>query len=134
MPELRLATPEDSDAVNDLVKRAFEDYVPRIGLRPGPMDTDYGPLIEAGSVQLAGEPIAGAVALRSETDALWVELVVVDPEHQGGGLGSALMSFAEAEAVRLGREEVRLFTHGLMSENRAFLCEARLRGVRPGFQ
>ena len=47
-------------------------------------------------------------------------------DRQGLGFGRKLIDFAEAEARRLGFDEVRLYTHELMTENIA-------RYIRLGF-
>jgi GNAT superfamily N-acetyltransferase len=117
---LRLASPEDALAARDLVRRAFAHYVPRIGSRPRPMDEDYTELAARGELWVSGEPIEGVLVLQDADDHLWVDVVAVDPELHGTGLGGTLMGFAEQEAVRREREEVRLLTHELMHENRAF--------------
>ena len=41
------------------------------------------------------------------------------PGRQGEGIGRALLALAEERAKELGLPEVRLYTHVLMSENRA---------------
>ena len=48
-----------------------------------------------------------------------VENVAVHPEHQGRGLGRALLELAEAEARRAGFDSLYLYTHEKMSENLA---------------
>ena len=44
------------------------------------------------------------------------ELAVI-PARQGLGLGRRLLAFAEAEALRRGYREIRLYTHQTMVEN-----------------
>ena len=116
----RLASPDDAAAAQELVRRAFADYVPRIGSRPRPMDEDYAALALRGELWVRGEPLDGVLVLQDAADHLWVDVVAVDPERHGTGLGGELMRFAEAEASRRGYEEVRLLTNELMHENRAF--------------
>jgi GNAT superfamily N-acetyltransferase len=115
---IRKATAGDVEGVRALVERAYARYVPRIGLRPGPMDADHRALVEAGLVFVVGDPeIVGVIVLRRADDHLLVENVAVDPSRQGQGLGRELLRFAEEEARRLGFSEMRLYTHELMSEN-----------------
>jgi GNAT superfamily N-acetyltransferase len=115
---IRAATPEHTDEVRALVERAYAHYVPRIGMRPGPMEADYDELVEAGAVFVHGDPdIAGIIVLRDAADHLLIENVAVDPARQGAGLGRTLLDFAEQEARRRGFSEMRLFTHELMTEN-----------------
>ncbi len=117
---LRLAVAEEGQAVQDLVRRAFDHYPARIGSRPRPMDEDYPALAERGELWVAGEPIAAALVLQDAEDHLWLDVIAVDPPRQGTGLGQELMAFAEGEAGRRGSPELRLLTHELMHENRAF--------------
>jgi ribosomal protein S18 acetylase RimI-like enzyme len=116
---MRTATASDTAAVRDLVERAYAQYVPRIGRRPGPMDDDYDGLVAAGEVSVL-EDESGLVAilvLRAEHDHLLVDNVAVDPAHQGQGHGRRLLAYAEDEARRLGLPELRLYTHVKMTEN-----------------
>jgi GNAT superfamily N-acetyltransferase len=115
---IRKATAGDVEGVRALVERAYAHYVPRLGLRPGPMEADHAALVHAGLVFVVGDPeIVGVIVLRGEDDHLLVENVAVDPARQGQGLGRELLRFAEDEARRLGLPEMRLFTQELMSEN-----------------
>jgi ribosomal protein S18 acetylase RimI-like enzyme len=117
---IRAARASDAEAVTGLVERAFAHYVPRIGRRPAPMNTDYAERIERGEVHVIGEPVTGAVVIGSRGDHAELDLVAVDPDHQGSGLGRELMSFAEQDAIRHGFSELRLHTNERMTENLAF--------------
>ena len=117
---IRPARPSDAEAVTELVERAFSHYVPRIGRRPAPMNTDYAERIERGEVHVSGDPVAGAVVVAHRGDHAHLDLVAVDPEHQGSGLGKELMAFAEEDARRHGFDELRLQTNERMTENLAF--------------
>jgi GNAT superfamily N-acetyltransferase len=110
----------DADAVRALAERAFAHYVDRIGVRPRPMDADYAPPARAGELFVTGDPIDGAIVIRTETEPALVDVIAVEPEGQGRGVGRALMAAAERIAAGHGREELQLFTHVLMTENRAF--------------
>ena len=107
------------ESIRELVVRAYSRWVPRIGLRPAPMDADYAALVDEGDVfVLAGPDVVGVLVLRpTEGDALMVENVAVDPERQGEGLGPSLLEFAEAQARGRQLAELRLYTHELMTEN-----------------
>lgn len=119
-PGLRPASPDDGAAVQALVRRAFAHYVPRIGARPRPMDEDYAELARRGELWVTGDPVLGALVLQDGPEHLWVDVIAVEPDRQGGGVGRDLMRFAEDEAARRGHAEVRLLTHELMRENRAY--------------
>jgi ribosomal protein S18 acetylase RimI-like enzyme len=109
----------DVDAVAELVERAYEGYVEDIGVRPAPMDADYGEAVRHGTLFVAaeGDVIAGAIVLVPEGDHLEIENVAVAPPRQGDGVGRALLAFAEDRARERGIGELRLFTHVLMSRN-----------------
>jgi ribosomal protein S18 acetylase RimI-like enzyme len=115
---IRLATAREAPAIGDLVERAYGPWVPIVGLRPAPMDADYAALIAEGDVFVAGDSdVAGVLVLRPDGDALMVENVAVDPARQGEGLGRALLTFASDQAAVRGIEELRLYTHELMTSN-----------------
>jgi GNAT superfamily N-acetyltransferase len=115
---IRLATAREAPAIGDLVERAYGPWVPIVGLRPAPMDADYAALIAEGDVFVTGDSdVAGVLVLRPDGDALMVENVAVDPARQGEGLGRALLSFASDQAAVRGMEELRLYTHELMTSN-----------------
>lgn len=119
---LRPAVAADVPGLRALVEAAYAVYVPRIGLRPAPMDADYDDLVARGLVTVAEvdrEP-AGALVLVPAADHLLIENVAVDPEHQGEGIGGVLMRLAEERAQARGIGELRLYTHRLMTENRTW--------------
>jgi GNAT superfamily N-acetyltransferase len=55
---------------------------------------------------LVGDALAGCVALRPAGDALELDQFYLDPAHQGGGLGSAVLRALLAEADAAGRPVV----------------------------
>jgi GNAT superfamily N-acetyltransferase len=81
------------------------------------MDADYATLIDREHVYVTGEPPAGVVVLRIEPDHAFLDVIAIEPRLQGTGLGRELMEFAEARTRELGRPELRLLTHELMTEN-----------------
>jgi ribosomal protein S18 acetylase RimI-like enzyme len=117
---IRRATPGEADAIRAMVRSAYAKYVDRIGREPAPMTADYAAEIAAGAVWVAadgdGEPV-GVVVLHPEPAYLLLDNVAVDPEHQGRGIGRALIRFAEERASALGLAEVRLYTNEKMTEN-----------------
>jgi GNAT superfamily N-acetyltransferase len=118
-PPLRRAGPEDAAAIADLVNRAYEKYVARIGRKPRPMTADYGAAVMAHEMWVAeeGGVIVAALELVPEADVLLIENIAVDPAHQGRGFGRTLLAFAEDEARRQGHAALRLYTNEKMTEN-----------------
>jgi glutathione S-transferase len=116
---IRLAQPHEADVVRDVVHAAYEHYVDRIGRPPGPMQDDYARRItdqQAWVLEDAGK-IVGILVLEATAAGLLLDNIAILPEYQGKGYGRALMQFAEAEASRLGYQDICLYTHVLMTEN-----------------
>jgi ribosomal protein S18 acetylase RimI-like enzyme len=57
------------------------------------------------------------LVLLPKPDHLLLDNIAVAPEREGSGLGQRLLAFAEAEAMRRGYHEIRLYTHETMIEN-----------------
>lgn len=118
---IRAARDTDLAAIEDLVRRAYEPYVERIGRRPAPMDDDYAEAIAQGHVFVAEESVdagvLGLLVLIPADDHLLVENVALDPLRQGEGLGRALLSHAETAARREALPALRLYTNVAMHEN-----------------
>jgi N-acetylglutamate synthase-like GNAT family acetyltransferase len=137
--ELRRATAEDVDSVRALVERAYGHYVERLGMRPGPLDFDYAAEVAQKEVWVRGDDgrLVAMLTVHAEPDHLAVDNVAVDPSVQGTGRGRALLRYAEARARALGLDELRLFTHELMTENRAIYAhlgwEETARRAEDGF-
>jgi len=118
-PAIRPAEPGEAIAIRDLVQRAYAPWVTVIGRRPAPMDDDYSRHITAGEVFVAAidGAITALVVLIPRPDHLLLDNIAVEPSRAGEGLGRQLMRFAEAEALRRGQGELRLFTHARMLRN-----------------
>jgi GNAT superfamily N-acetyltransferase len=121
---VRRARPEEAGAVGALVEAAFARHVAAVGRRPAPMDDDHAARIAAGEQYVSDavdgggvEGLASSIVLVDEAGHLVVNNVAVAPGMQGRGLGRALLEFAEAEARRRGRPEVRLHTNAAMADN-----------------
>ena len=116
---IRPAEPGDVPAIERLVEKAYAVYVPRIGMRPLPMEDDYAARVALRQAWvLDGDGVEAVLVLVPENGHLLIDNVAVRPGLQGGGRGRRLLRFAERRARRLGYAEVRLYTNVLMHENR----------------
>jgi ribosomal protein S18 acetylase RimI-like enzyme len=82
--------------------------------------------------------IAGILVLLPKPDHLLLDNIAVSPSHQGRGFGRRLLEFAEAEALRQGYQEVRLYTHETMTENQRLYAaigyKETCRGTEAGYE
>jgi ribosomal protein S18 acetylase RimI-like enzyme len=118
---LRSASDQDALRVAELVRAAYEHYVERIGMLPGPMTEDYARVIGDRQVTVAevDGAIVGVIVLGVDAEGFVIENVAVHPSQRGRGLGRALLQLAEAEAARSGFDTIHLYTHEKMTENLA---------------
>ena len=117
---MRQAGPGDVAAVTALVEAAFARHIAAVGRRPAPMDADHAGHVARGEQYvLDGEEgaLAASIVVIDGGDHLVVHNVAVAPARQGEGLGGALLAFAEDEARRRGRPELRLHTNAAMADN-----------------
>jgi hypothetical protein len=103
--KLRRAALADADAVAGCVRRAYARYAGRLPRPPKPTLADYASVVQDEQAWM----------LESADGACLGVLVLVPCAE----LGRRLLAFAEAEAARQGFGEIRLYTHALMTENRA---------------
>ena len=119
MATIRSAEPADVAAIERLVEDAYAHYIPRIGMRPLPMEDDYAARVAREEAWvLEGDGVEAVLVLVAETDYLVVDNVAVRPGLQGHGRGRRLLDFAEEHARGLGFGEIRLYTNRKMHENR----------------
>ncbi len=117
--KIRPARAGEADGLKAVAEAAYAPYIERIGRRPAPMDADFTAHIlrgEAFAADLANG-LCGYIILFPRGDHLFVENVAVHPDAQGGGIGAALLEFAEAEARRRARSALELYTNAKMTEN-----------------
>ena len=134
--DVRRAVAADARSVAEVVQLAYAIYVPRIGRRPAPMDSDYDEVLRSADVwvAVAAGRIVGVVVARLLPDHLLVENLAVDPSVQGQGVGGRLLAVAERYAVAAGRRDVRLYTNEAMEENLGFYPRRRYRETGRGSQ
>ena len=119
MAELRLAEPNDVDAVRLCALAAYRKYVERIGREPAPMIADFAADIRRQRLHVIedGAGLAGYVVFFSKGDHMFLENVAVAPDRQGNGYGRRLILHVEEETRRAGMAAVRLYTNVHMREN-----------------
>ncbi|HEY5797730.1 MAG TPA: GNAT family N-acetyltransferase [Bosea sp. (in: a-proteobacteria)] len=116
---IRPATPADLDAVEQIVREAYNPYIARIGREPGPMLDDYAALISEGRVCVIEHDgaVLGLLVLIPQVDAMLLDNIAVSPRAQGLGLGRLLLEYAERAAVAAGYRSIKLYTNEAMTEN-----------------
>ena len=117
---LRRADADDAASIAACATAAFAHYIPRLGLTPIPMTKDYGAAIANAQVWVATqqrETIA-ALVLDVTDEGFLIDVIAVLPQHQGTGVGRALLELAEREALQQGHDSIYLFTNEKMTENR----------------
>ncbi len=138
-PRIRAATAADVSAITEIVDQAYRHYIARMGKPPGPMLDDYAARVLEGVVWVLeeGAAVAGIVVLLPTTNYLLLDNIAVSPARQGLGLGRQMLAFAEAEALRRGYREIRLYTHQTMLENQRLYAsigyEETGRGTEAGY-
>lgn len=119
---IRLARPDDHDALVACVQAAYVGYIERIGKQPAPLLADYQSLIAQQMVYVLvdEEGIQGVLVMQPEARSIFVENVAVYPHLQRRGLGRTLMAFVEQRARQEQLSEISLYTNELMTENLRF--------------
>lgn len=119
---LRRATAADVAALQELAARAFDKYTPRIGKPPAPALYDYAEVLHTHDVWVIadGGRVVAMLATQRRPDHVFLDVIAVDPQAQGGGHGRTLMRRAELDALEHGLGEVRLYTNEAMTENQEF--------------
>jgi ribosomal protein S18 acetylase RimI-like enzyme len=111
---IRLAVPDHVEAIRALVRAAYRPYRSRIGRDPAPIGADYDRLVQSSEVWVyvddANRPV-GAIVMRQDGQALFVENVAVAPAQQRRGVGRSLLAFAERHGASLGLVELALYTN-----------------------
>ncbi len=114
---IRRAELPDADGLGDCLDAAYAQYADRIADLP-PMSEDCGGEIAEHLVWVAeasGRIVGGLVLIPGDGFMLLAN-VAVHPDGRGTGLGRALLTLAETEAVARGFSEMRLSTHAGMPE------------------
>ncbi len=125
---IRLATELDVPAITQLINRAFsvesffkrgdriDEAQTRAKLASGSIYVAEGDGIVLGCVYIDVAASGLPNVLAEEPGAGYLGMLSVDPEHQGRGLGSQLMCFAEEELRRRGCNRVQIRIINLRAE------------------
>ena len=120
---IRQATADDIATVAAIIDAAYSHYIPVIGRTPRPMTDDHAGRIARGEHFLAGDSSRPEAVITlgpgKRTDALHIFNIAVDPAAQGKGMLRRLLAFAEQRAREAGLPWLTLYTHELMTRNRA---------------
>ncbi|WP_375261590.1 GNAT family N-acetyltransferase [Palleronia sp.] len=118
MVTIRRGEARDVAAVQAIATRAFGGHVAAIGRRPAPMEADYAVLVALGEVLVVGSPrIEGLAVRRFDGGRVLVEIVAVEPDAAGQGLGRALVARCEDEGRQRGCTVAALYTNAKMEAN-----------------
>jgi ribosomal protein S18 acetylase RimI-like enzyme len=135
-PRIRAAIAADVAVIGQIVEQAYRHYIPRIGKPPAPMLDDYAVRVSEGVVWVieGGDAVAGVIVLLPRPDYLLLDNIAVALSRQRAGLGRQLLAFAEAEAVRRGYREIRLYTHRTMTENQRLYASIGYEDIGHGIE
>ena len=111
-------------AIKLIARKSFERYVPLIGKPPAPMNADFSVHVLKATVFIAqSEKKQGSVlgyAIILKRDGEWLlDNIVVSPEAQGRGVGSALIVACETFLQKRGVQRYHLYTNQTMEQNLA---------------
>jgi ribosomal protein S18 acetylase RimI-like enzyme len=123
LPLIRQAGPDDVAAIAAVIDAAYSHYIPIIGRTPRPMLDNHAARVARGETHVAEADgrIEAVLTLGpgKRADALHIFNIAVDPAAQGKGLLRDLLTFAEQQARQAGLPFLTLYTHSLMTRNRA---------------
>lgn len=114
MVDIYKAEKGDALAVQSCCEKAFESYISLIGKKPAPMNYNYLTEITNHTVFVAsnGQEIMGFVLIKdSDGEYMWLDVLAVNPNFSGNGIGRALIAFCENYILQNGKNECRLYTN-----------------------
>jgi GNAT superfamily N-acetyltransferase len=129
---LRLAGPGEACALRALVRDAYAEYLPRLGIEPLPMVDDYAARIAARQAWVLEQErrMTGVLVLEETAEGLLLDNIALAEAARGRGHGRALIGFAEAEARRRGQPRLWLYTNEKMTENIALYTRLGFAEIR----
>lgn len=127
------AGPDEAEPFSALLARAFTDYARGLGrAAPGPYDWVPARLAQGDGFWL-GEARQGAVVLKSEGRSIKIDVLGIDPQAQGSGLGARAVAAIENHARSKGAVTLSLQTAQRYTRLVAFYSRLgfRVQGVGP---
>ena len=117
--KLRRANPQDASALALCVNAAYYPEFSLIGRLISILEAYYAEQITLYQVWVAvdKEEIIGGMVLVPKEYHMLLANIVVRPDHQGKGIGRALLELADDEALSQGYPEIHLYTDKAMTEN-----------------
>lgn len=114
--EIRRAVMEDLPAIFTCNVNAFKNYILEIGKAPAPMLMDFSQELDHDLfVAYEGDELLGFVLILPDEDAaaqwMWMDVLAVDPKHQGKGVGRKLIDYTARFIRQQGKRECRLYTN-----------------------
>lgn len=119
---IRTATPEDSEDIESVLRRAFafieSEYTAEafVATTP-PAEVIRQRFKEDGTIWVAevGGEIVGTVSCVPEDGRLYIRSMAVLPEHRGLGIAGKLLALIESYAAECGFEKMFLFTTNVLT-------------------
>ena len=129
MYSLRLAAPDDANAIRELTRAAYAKWIPVIGREPMPMIADYDKAVCEHRFDLmeTGGELAALLETVDAGDHLLVENLAVAPAYQGKGLGKKLLAHAETIAASQGHRVLKLYSNKAFGSNVDFYLRSGYR-------
>ena len=112
---MRRAVAADVELVRMIVRAAYAKWVPLIGREPRPMTANYDAAIAEHIIDLYDD--IALIELVPEPACLLIENIAVLPDHQGRGIGGALLHHADEVARSRGLPALRLYTNAAFATN-----------------
>lgn len=120
--EVRIAAIKDVEAITAVINAAFRK-AESFFIELDRIDAEsVQALMAKGEFLLAEDngTLIGCVYLERRGERAYLGLLAIDPQHQGAGIGSKLMNFAEEQCAKAGARFMDLRIVNLRKENHAF--------------
>jgi len=119
---LRRASSDDIGTVTELQRAAYAKNRAILGREPLPLLADYNDIFRDYEIWLAdgAAGVDGVLILEPRPSDLLIWSIATAPRVQGRGIGNRLLAAADARAIALGRDTLRLYTGSVLAERIAW--------------